>query len=80
MKTSVAKGKYDDKLLKLGSNIAYYRKKRGYTQEQLAEKVGIAKNYLSLIERPGRAISVSLETLFLIADVLNVPITKLLDV
>lgn len=39
------------KYKEVGLKIAYYRKKKGYTQTQLAEMVGISSNYLSLIER-----------------------------
>ena len=35
------KYKYTDYRLGLASNIKHYRLKAGYTQEQLAEKVGI---------------------------------------
>ena len=31
-----------DKYIALGLNIAYYRKRQGMTQEQLAEKAGIS--------------------------------------
>ena len=32
-----------DKYIALGLNIAYYRKRQGMTQEQLAEKAGISE-------------------------------------
>lgn len=35
---------------KLGLNIAYYRKSNGYTQEVLAEKIGIDQTHMSKIE------------------------------
>lgn len=35
----------------LTHNLQYYRKQRGYTQEQLAEKVNTSVNYMGLIER-----------------------------
>ena len=35
----------------IGLKIAYYRKKKGLTQAQLAEKVGKSTNYIGLIER-----------------------------
>ncbi len=34
----------------LGSKIKYFRKQKGLTQEQLAEKIGIETNTLSNIE------------------------------
>lgn len=35
----------------IGLKIAYYRKMRGYTQGQLAGKIGISTTYLGQIER-----------------------------
>lgn len=59
--------------------IAYYRKKKGYTQTQLAEMVGISSNYLSLIERGNKGQSYSMETLFKIAEALDVNANDLLE-
>ena len=75
----VGKGKYNDKLILVGRKIAYYRKLRGYTQLELSEKANLSKNYLSLVERPGKATALSLETLFLLADILEVPASKFLE-
>ena len=38
-------------LEQLGNNIQYLRKQKGYSQEEFAEKIGIATNTLSSIER-----------------------------
>lgn len=65
--------------IQLGLKIAYYRKLNGYTQEQLAEKIGISAGYLSQIETPSLAQSVSLKTLFKMADVFCVPPYKVLE-
>ena len=35
----------------IGLKIAYYRKKRGYTQAELAERIGMSVAYLGQIER-----------------------------
>lgn len=35
----------------IGRRIQQYRKKKGLTQEQLAEKVGLSTNYISAVER-----------------------------
>lgn len=59
------------KYKEVGLKIAYYRKKKGYTQTQLAEMVGISSNYLSLIERGNKGQSYSMETLFKIAEALE---------
>ncbi len=56
----------------LGLNISYYRKKKGMTQEQLAEKSGISRSHLSSIEAPSIVKTMSLELLFRIADALEI--------
>ena len=70
---------YPERYITLGLKIAYYRKKRGYTQENLAEKVGISLNFLAQVEGTGTIRGISLETLFKIADVLQVAPSKLLE-
>ena len=57
-------------------NIAYYRKKKGLTQEKLAEVVGISRTYLSKIEAPNLPASLSLNTLFAIAEALDVSLPE----
>ena len=56
----------------IGLKIAYYRKKRGYTQAELAELIGMSVAYLGQIERGNRGNSFSLETLYQIADALKI--------
>ena len=73
------KTEYPERYLTLGLKIAYYRKKNGYTQEVLAEKIGISVNFLAQVEGTGTVRGVSLETLFKIAETLNVPPSKLLE-
>ena len=70
---------YPSRYITMGLKIAYYRKKAGYTQEVLAEKIGKSVNFLSQIEGTGIVRGVSLETLFKIADVLGIPPAKLLE-
>ena len=70
---------YPERYITLGLKIAYYRKKRGYTQENLAEKVGISLNFLAQVEGTGTIRGISLETLFKLADVLQVAPSKLLE-
>ena len=60
-----------DKICKLlGNNIKKYRKLRGYTQESLAEALGMEIKSLSLVET-GRGF-VSSNTLAKLSDVLGV--------
>ena len=68
---------FDLKYKEIGLKIAYYRKKKGYTQAQLAEMVGISSNYLSLIERGNKGQSYSMETLFKIAEALEITVSEL---
>lgn len=63
----------------IGLNIAYYRKMKGLTQLQLAEAVNISRTHISNIEAPNVPTSISLETLLDIADVLEIPSSKLLE-
>lgn len=62
---------------KLGLNIAYYRKSNGYTQEVLAEKIGIDQTHMSKIEVA--SVGGSLDVLFAIAQALHVAPHKLLE-
>ncbi|WP_312280117.1 helix-turn-helix transcriptional regulator [Oscillibacter sp.] len=73
--------KYRENYRLLGLRIAYYRKVRGYTQEQLAEMIGKSWSFLSQIEanNGARLKGLSLETLFSIAEVLQVPAGRLFD-
>ena len=56
----------------LGYAIAYYRKRKGLTQEQVAEKVGISRQHMGAIEAPNMARAVSLDVLFNIATILEI--------
>lgn len=63
----------------IGLNISYYRKLKGITQLQLAEQINISRTHMSNIEAPNMPTSISLDTLFDIADSLEVPVANLLD-
>ena len=62
----------------IGLKIAYYRKKKGYTQADLAQQIGMSVSYLGQIERGNRGKSFSLETLYQIADALDIDVDTLL--
>lgn len=61
----------------IGKIIKKYRKENGYTQFQLAEKIGVSEFYISALEtgsrKPGR------ETLIKLSNEMNMPIEKLLE-
>jgi len=64
---------------KLGLKIAYFRKVKGYTQEELAELMGVATSYIGAIEAPNMDKTISLTTLFRIANILDTSAWKFLD-
>lgn len=72
------KNKREQEYKMIGLNIAYYRKLAGFSQLQLAEKIGISRTHMSNIEAPNMPTSISLETLMDIADALDVTASTLL--
>ena len=68
-----------EKYIEIGLNIAFYRKREGMTQEQLAEKADMSRSFLANIEGPNQVVAMSVEVLFKIADALNIPVSKLLE-
>lgn len=72
--------KNHDRFIQLGIAIAALRKMRGLSQEKLAEKAGISRSLLSVIEAPNVAHSFSLEVFFDIADALEVDPAELISI
>lgn len=72
---------YRKRFQELGLKIAYYRKKKGLTQEEFAEAVGISWSFVSQIEaNNGRRLrGVSLTTLYKMADFFEIPAARLLE-
>ena len=66
-----------EKYRALGLNIAYYRKQKRLSQEQLAERINISRTHMSRIETAECA--VSLDVVFEICDVLEIKPCKLFD-
>lgn len=64
---------HKEKYRQIGLKIAYYRKLRGLTQEELAEQVGLTPAFIGHLEAPNISKALSLDTLFDIASVLDVP-------
>lgn len=63
----------------LVANIKKYRMRRGLTQEQAAEFANITSKYWQRLEMISQIDLPSLKVLFKIADVLNIPASKLLE-
>ena len=57
---------FADKLIAL-------RKKAGWSQEELAELVGVSRSLISAIEAPRLAYNFTLDVFFNIADALGIP-------
>ena len=69
---------YESEYRQIGLKVAYYRKYRGLTQEQLAEKIDKSAAFIGHLEAPNIDKAMSLDTLFDIAKVLDVPVYKFL--
>ena len=65
----------------LGLRIAYYRRKKNMTQQQLADSVDCNTSFIGQLESNNgdRIHSPSLYTLFRIAEVLEIPVSKLFE-
>ena len=64
-------------LIRLGERVRKLRKRRGWTQAEMAEKVGIDRSFLADVERGKRNISIL--NLQLIALGLQVSLSRLLS-
>lgn len=66
-----------DLLVDLGDRIRKLRKKRGWTQVEMAERVGIDRSFLADVERGKRNLSIL--NLDLIAKGLKVTLSRLMS-
>ncbi len=74
------KTEYQEQYIRFGLKVQYYRKLKGLTQEAFADKIGRSWTFVAKVESPTRPFGVSMETLFKIAEVLDVPVSKLFEV
>lgn len=70
---------FEKEYRQLGIKIGYYRKCRKLSQEQLAALAHLSKSYIAQIEAPNMATQCSLQTIFIIARALNIPVHKLFE-
>ena len=66
----------NERYRQIAKKIVYYRIRKGLSQDELADKIGISKSYLSKIEAPNSAKTFSLDVLFAIADGLDVDVIQ----
>jgi len=67
-----------DLIAAIGHRLAIIRRRKGFTQEQLAERVGLEPVSLSRVETGHRSASIS--TLSMIAQALGIPLADLVGV
>lgn len=70
---------YDDIYKRVARNIKKYRKKKGMTQEKLAEETGYSYANIRRIEAPNCKKNFSIETIYVISKTLDIPIYRLFD-
>ena len=61
----------------LGQNIKKFRELKGLTQNELAEKVDLSREYIADIERGLK--NISLRKFYMIVDVLNIKCSDLIN-
>lgn len=69
----------DNIMIKVSKNIKKYRKIAGITQEQLAVDVGKSYDFIRRLEYKKGAIGCSIDTLYKISVVLNIPVGNLFE-
>ncbi|MBQ8784708.1 MAG: helix-turn-helix transcriptional regulator [Alphaproteobacteria bacterium] len=68
---------YQSEYKNLGLNIAYYRKRKGLTQMQLAELLEIDRSHMSAIELA--TVGVSLDVVFKFCRIIDITPKELFD-
>lgn len=63
----------------IGQNIKKYRKMQKITQEQLAIKTNLSYGFIKNLEAKNVYATISIETLAVIADCLNIPLVKFFE-
>ena len=71
--------KHSEHYKRIGQSIKKYRKQKGLTQEQLADKASISISYLTKIEALNCDQPFSLEVILDISEVLDISVHQLLE-
>lgn len=72
------RARFRENFIKAGLKVSYYRKLKMMTQAELAEKMDCDISFIGQIEAPNVYKAISLDTLFRIAEILEVPAYKFL--
>lgn len=64
-------------LVKFGNRVREERKKQKISQEALAEKAGVHRTYIGMVERAEK--NITLNNIEKISKALGLPISKLMD-
>lgn len=68
-----------ERLVKIGLNVAYYRKLKNLSQAELAEKSNLSRVQIGHLEAPNMFVNPTAGTLISIALALEIPVSKLFD-
>lgn len=71
------KAEYQQYYEQFGLNVVYYRKRKKYTQLQLAEQIDVDRSHISAIEL-GK-VGVSFDVIFKLCEVLEITPKELFD-
>lgn len=70
---------FKEQYIRFGLKVQYYRKLKGLTQEAFADAIGKSWSFVAKIESPTQPFGVSMNTLFKISQVLEIPTAKLFE-
>ena len=67
MKKEEHNARFRDHYIAIGIRISYFRKLRGLSQEQLAERAGISPGFLSQVEAPNKSYLARIRTIIILS-------------
>ncbi len=71
--------RFRERYVKFGLKVQYYRKLKGLTQEALADQIGKSWSFVAKLESTTQVVGASMDTMFKIAEALDIPVAKLLE-